>query len=131
MAFRCYSYALYVVNLIYGSDTFRSMYICIFFFVSTHYSSSNDMASCKLGLLVRPLFPGQDNVCHYCHTIDLHSTSTLRTTPSSFAVSRAIINLAFVGVSVIMLNIGTHQIIMELGTFFHLIVPPYNSKQIA
>jgi hypothetical protein len=128
MAFWCYSYALYVVNLIYGSDTFRSVYICIFFIISTHYSSSNEMASYKLGLLVRSLFLGQDYVCHYCHTRDLRSTSILRTTPSSFAVSRAIIYLAFVGVSVTMFNIGTHQIIMELGTFFHLIVPPYNSK---
>jgi hypothetical protein len=27
------------VNLIYGSDTFRSVCICIFFCVNTHYSS--------------------------------------------------------------------------------------------
>jgi hypothetical protein len=31
MAFRCYSYTLHVVNLIYGSDTFRFVCICIYF----------------------------------------------------------------------------------------------------
>jgi hypothetical protein len=128
MAFRCYSYALLVVNLINGSDTFRSVCICISFASAriTHLvwdgivkTWSSDETFVSLPKLC----------CHYCHTIELHSTSTLGTTPSSFAASRAVIYLALVAVSVTMVNFETHPSLY--GTFFHLIVPPSNSKQIA
>jgi hypothetical protein len=87
------------------------------------------MASYKLGLLVRPFVSLPRLCCHYCHTIELHSTSTLRITPSSLAASRAIIYLAFVAVSVTVSNFETHS--SYHGTFFHHIVSPSNSEQIA
>jgi hypothetical protein len=88
-----------------------------------------EMASYKLGLLVRPFVSWSRLCCLYFHTIELHGTSTLGTTPSSFAASRAVIYLAFVAVSATMSNFETHP--SYHGNFFHLIVQPYNSKQIA
>jgi hypothetical protein len=129
MAFWCYSYALHMVNLINGSDTFRSVLYLHIFCVITHYSSWYEIASYKLGLLVRPFVSWPRLCCHYCHTIELHGTSILGTTPSSLAASQAIIYLALVAVSVTMSNFETHP--SYHGTFFHLIVPPSNSKQIA
>jgi hypothetical protein len=126
MAFRCYSYALHVVNLIYGSDTFRSVCICISFASSriTHL----DIKWHRINLVFWwDLFVSWPRLCcHYCHTIELHGTSTLGTTPSSLAASKAIIYLALVAVSVTIFHIGTHP--SNHGTFFHLIMPPYNSK---
>jgi hypothetical protein len=62
MVFQCFSYTLHVVNLIYGSDIFRYVCICISFCVNMYYSSSNEMASYKLGLLVIPQFLGRNYV---------------------------------------------------------------------
>jgi hypothetical protein len=128
MTFWCYSYALLVVNLINGSDTFRSVCICISF-------ASARITHLVWDGIVKTWSSGETFVswprlcCHYCHTIELHGTNTLRTTPSSFAASRAVIYLALVAASVTMLNIETHQ--SPHRTFFHLIVPPYNSKELS
>ena len=100
MTFRCYSYALHVVNFINGSDMFRSVYLQIFC-VSTHHSFSNEMALYMFGHLVGP-----ELCCHHCRTIELHSTGSLGTTPnsitnfltqtSSFVVVKTTIYSAFV-----------------------------------
>jgi hypothetical protein len=125
MAFRCYPYALHMVNRIYGFDTFKSVCICISFASAriTHLQ----MRWHRINLVFCETFVSLPRLCsHYCHTIDLYSTSTLGTTPSSFAASRAVICLAFVAISVTMFNFETHP--NYHGTFFHLIVPPYKLK---
>jgi hypothetical protein len=99
------------------------------FCVITYYSSWHEMVLYKLGLLVRPFVSWPRLCCHYCHTIELHGTSTVRTTPSSLATSKVIIYLTLRCSVHHNVNIGTHPSYDE--TFFHLIVPPYNSKQIA
>jgi hypothetical protein len=116
-------------KLLYGADTFRSVCICIFFCVSMHYSSCMRWHRINLVFWWDPFVSWPRLCCHYCHTIELHSTNTLGTTPSSHAASRVIIYLALIIVSVTMFNTGTHP--SHHGIFFHLIVPPYNSKQIA
>jgi hypothetical protein len=125
MAFQCYSYALHVVNF---STELTLSGPCVFAYILRQHALLilYEMASYNIGLLVRPFVSWPRLCCHYCHTIELHSTITLETTPSSLAASRAIIYLALIAVSVTMFNIGTHP--SHYGTSFHLIVPPYNSE---
>jgi hypothetical protein len=95
-AFNTYGISVLLICVAHGKPYLRvwhfqvRLYLHIFC-VITHYSSWHEMASYKLGLLVRPFVSWPRLCCHYCHTIELHGTSTLGTTPSSLAASQAII----------------------------------------
>jgi hypothetical protein len=61
MAFQCYSYALHVVNRS-TNLTLSGLYVFAYILRQHALLILYEMASYKLGLLVRPLFLGQDYV---------------------------------------------------------------------
>ena len=116
MAFRCRSYALHVVNFINRSDMFRSVCICISLRLHASLILKRD-GIVYVWSTGGTLIPRLELCCHHCPTIELHSTSSLGTTPSSItnfltqtpsSATIAFIYSTFVVVSITMFNFGTH-----------------------
>ena len=128
MAYRCLSCFACGIDFLIGSDTFRSVCICIYICVSTHHSFSNEfvLALYKFWSPGGTLIPWFELCCPYFQTIELHSKTSLGITPSSitnFLTQNALLSVVIITIhpsfveSITVSNLGTHPKPAHCATF--------------